>query len=380
MKAFRIGFAALLLLLLPGCWNSKDIQNMAYITAIGLDYEGGKYTAYVQVLNFNNVARVESMEVGKEIPVWVGSGTGTSIAEALGSLNATSQLRIFWGHVKAIVCTERMMKMGMREAYNAINRYREIRYNILVYGTKEKLTDILTQQSLLNLSPLDTIMFTPGQLYSQRSSILPIYGNQFIRQVNEPGEAAMLPSIGIDRGHWREDKAGRAMFRITGAYFFDGAKMKTWMSEEELLGARWTQRKLVRTHVNVPNRGKPAATVVLIKPRYSVNPVVQGKDVKFDVQVKVQGYLDELLQDAAISRIEKETAAVVESELRATYGFGVDKGCDVLKLGEVLYRNDPRLFRELHRDGAFFLKRSSLRDIEVKVRLTNTGKYKGRTG
>lgn len=242
-------------LILNGCWNSKDIQNMDYVTAIGLDYANGKYITYVQVLNFSNVGRSENVEIGKLVPSWIGRGEGKTISQSLSSIYSTSQMRVFWGHVKAIVCSENVLKKGLVEAYNAMNRYGDVRYNILIYGTREKLSDIFIQKSMFNLSPLDTVMFTPEQTYSQRSSILSIISNQFIAQINEPGEPAMLPSLSINRTVWKEDLKNKPMLQIDGAYFFHKDKMAAWLSEQELSGARWTQKQLKRSLINIPAEG-----------------------------------------------------------------------------------------------------------------------------
>ncbi|KQO00626.1 Ger(x)C family spore germination protein [Paenibacillus sp. Leaf72] len=138
---------ASLLLLSPGCFDSKPIQNMAYVTAIGLDYKDGVFISYAQVLNFLNVAKSDKNEIGKNIPVWIGRGTGKTVTESLSSLSETSQIRLFWGHVKAVVVDEELLKSQaiVRQSYEAINRYREVRYNILLYSTKTPIVDILSK-------------------------------------------------------------------------------------------------------------------------------------------------------------------------------------------------------------------------------------------
>ncbi|SFK13254.1 hypothetical protein SAMN05518846_1099 [Brevibacillus centrosporus] len=76
MKVGRIFVHSLLVLLffLSGCGNSRDIQNLAYVTALGVDYVNGKYVSYVQVLNFSNIARSVDSVLGKPVPIWIGVG------------------------------------------------------------------------------------------------------------------------------------------------------------------------------------------------------------------------------------------------------------------------------------------------------------------
>ena len=111
--SLRTSMLFVLLLVLPGCWNSKDIQTMDYATAIGVDYQDGKYITYVQFLNFSIVGRNENVQVGKAFPNWIARGEGETLSQSLSSIYATSQMRVFWGHVKAIVCSESLLKHGI---------------------------------------------------------------------------------------------------------------------------------------------------------------------------------------------------------------------------------------------------------------------------
>ncbi|MCD9020923.1 Ger(x)C family spore germination protein [Cohnella silvisoli] len=363
---------------LSGCWNAKDIQNLAYVTAIGLDYVNGQYITYVQILNFANVGKTENMEIGKIIPIWIGKGEGKTISQSITSIYSTSQMRLFWGHVKAIVCTENILKRGVDEAFDALNRYREIRYNVLIYGTRENLSDIFTQKSIFNLSPLDTIMFTPEQIYLQRSSILPINGNLLAAKLNEPGEPAMLPSLSINKTVWKEDIKNKPMLQINGAYFFTETKMTAWLSEEDLAGARWTQPELKRSLINVPADGTPQASLVLIKPHYKVKLDVRNGEVRYDVHLKISANLDELLKDIPIKSLEEKAEKVVRDQIVSSYVKGLEKKVDVLKLDEILYRDHPKIWHKMHRSQSFTLIRESLRRVDVKINLVNTGKYKAR--
>lgn len=367
--------------LLTACWNSNNIQTMAYVTAFGLDYADGKYIAYVQVLNFSNVARSETTEVGKNVPVWIGKGEGTTVTEAMNSIYATSQLRLFWGHLKAIVFSERLIKKGgkVSEAYDMVNRYREIRYNVLMYGTKEELRDIFAQKSMLNFSPLDTLMDTPSHSYDQRSYIYPSYGYKVIAQYNEPAMSAMMPSLSIRKQSWSEDLKPKPMFRIDGAYFFHGKTMSGWMSESDLEGARWLEKKLVRSPVYVPDQSEPAAALVLIRPKPRIRVNIEGDRVYYGISVHIEAYVNELIRDLPVEELERMAAHVVEEQIRSTFEKGLVLRTDVLRLGEQLYRDHPRAWRKLAQGREFALDRNSLRDIKVKVDIIHSGKYKNRT-
>lgn len=366
----------LVVCLLPSCANSRDIQNLAYVTAIGVDFENGEYKTYVQVLNFSNIARSENTALGKKVPIWIGKGHGETLALALADTNQTSQFPLFWGHLKAVVLSENLMRRGGKETYATLNRHYEIRYNVLVFGTKERMEDILTQKSIFNLSPLDTIMYTSVQNRSQSPYVIANYGNRIIANMNEPGNSLYIPSIAINKHSWLEEKAGRGMFEMNGAYFFDKGKVVNWMSLEDLKGLRWATEKISKTTLQVPLEDGQKGAIQFEHPRMRVIPKVQGDgDVKFDLKVMAKGTVRDS-DNATIAVMEKKAEQAIQSEIQKTYKVGIAKHCDPFKLEETLYRQRPRLFHQLTKGGFFFLNEHSLGRVSVTVKITSTGKYK----
>ncbi len=91
MRAIRAFLA--LILLLTGCWDMKEAQNINFITALGVDYADGRFIIYAQLLDFAEIAKHEgAVETGNG-KVWIGKGEGKTIDEALISLYPASQQR-----------------------------------------------------------------------------------------------------------------------------------------------------------------------------------------------------------------------------------------------------------------------------------------------
>ncbi|MFH5184336.1 Ger(x)C family spore germination protein [Paenibacillus sp. TAB 01] len=371
----------LMLFLLTGCWNSKDIQTMAYVTGLGLDYQNGKYITYVQVLNFSNIAKTEGMELGSTVPNWIGRGEGKTMTESFNAIYTSSQIRVFWGHLKAIVCTENLLKRAdrIKEAYDMINRYREVRYNVLIYGTKVPLRDIFTQKSILNLSPLDTVMYSPTQIYAQRSFIPPIYGYKCVAHLNEPGSESIIPSISIVDNKWTVDYKDKPMLRINGAYFLSDQQLRGWLKESDLAGYRWLQKKMQRSALQIiDDNNQAVAALVLVRPKPEIIPIVQNGTPFFRISVNVKAFIEELTADITEKELEIRAAKAVKEEIWTTYKKGLATQADVFQLSQALYRNYPKVWNAERQEQAFFLNESSLKQIDVKVHLLHTGKYKGR--
>ncbi|WP_214625957.1 Ger(x)C family spore germination protein [Paenibacillus agaridevorans] len=379
LKRSALAASVLIMLLVTGaCTAMPDIQSQAYATAIGIDYKNGEWIAYAQVINFSTVAHSDQVDLGPGKPVWIGSGKGDTVASALIRVGETSQLRMFWGHVKVVVISEEALKKGVQDIYSAINRYREVRYTVYVYGTNQNIRDVLMQKSIINMAPLYTMMFTGTQSASKQAFILPVKANRVIAHLNEPGEPAAIPSIGTDGGEWTEDDKPKKMIRLTGMYFFRSNRMSSWMSLEDLYGLRWIEEDLERTPLLIRREGKPLALLMFSHPRSSVGVIPQDDGSQFKVKVKVKGFVMEMMDQASVKEMEKLAEEAIAREVETTFREGVKKKSDPFGLMEELYRSYPSRFRKETTGDRFVLSNKSLAEVVVRVRLTNTGKYQGK--
>ena len=48
------GILVILLLFLTSCTDIKEVQNLNYVTAIGVDFRDGEYIGYIQLISFNS--------------------------------------------------------------------------------------------------------------------------------------------------------------------------------------------------------------------------------------------------------------------------------------------------------------------------------------
>lgn len=154
-------------LLLSGCWDNNEVQDINYITALGVDYKDEKYIIYVQMLDFATIAKQESNKQTEKAPIWVGRGTGTTLTEALIDLYTSSQQRVSWGHVTALVLSESVLKPKLlAQVFDLTNRSQEIRYTKWIYGTKDKMEDLFTVSPFFQLSPCIHCFMNPGKAMS----------------------------------------------------------------------------------------------------------------------------------------------------------------------------------------------------------------------
>jgi spore germination protein KC len=361
------------LILQTGCWDAKEIQSINYATAIGVDYVDNRYVVYLQILDFNSVAKKEGASPGKA-SVWVGKGTGVTPNEAVYDLYSSSQQMIFWGNVTAMVLSERVLNKGIEEILDLANRYREIRYTKWMFGTNDSIEHILSVTPFFRHSPLSSILHEPSSTYRQLSLVAPIRMNAFISQFHEP-MTILLPRLSTTKKIWVENEKPHEMLYIKGAYLIDKTLIGP-LSESSLRGLRWMNVKTVRSPILIKSGGKQAATLIGTKPKHEIGWGVKRHKLKFHIAIDVEVTVNELLQHMKVSEIERKSAEVIKKEIRKMYLKGLELEADCLNLGHEVFKQNPSVWHAYWDHGKFPLDESSLDGITVYVSLQNSGKYK----
>ncbi|MFY0518483.1 hypothetical protein ACOMCU_11715 [Lysinibacillus sp. UGB7] len=139
-------------LLLAGCWDVTEPQRLYYINAVGVDFEDNQYKAYLQIINFADLAKSEQPS-GNVTPAEVGYAQGKTLEEAIYKLYRSIDQEIFWGHLRYIIFSERALENERAiPVIDTFIRFRETRYQVWVYSTKDPIKDVLLVTPILRSS------------------------------------------------------------------------------------------------------------------------------------------------------------------------------------------------------------------------------------
>ncbi|WP_177174357.1 Ger(x)C family spore germination protein [Salipaludibacillus aurantiacus] len=371
MKKIWISF--LLLILLTGCLNANELERMYYVHAVGLDYEDGEFLIHLQVLNFATIAKeIESQEEEETI---VGIGRGRTPVTAIHNLYKTTPQRIYWGHLAAVVFSESAIENGLSELLDDFLRFSEIRHTPWVFSTLDDVSSVLEVYPFLDASPILGKLGDPRDSYSQSSYVAPIRKHRFLLNINEPGKSANIPSVAVEK-NWHTQAETETTLRIQGATVIYGEDYKGTLENLDMVGLRWLQDDTQRTPVIVSKEGKPAAVIMMKNPVHKITPHVEGEDIFFDIEVDAGGGVIELDQEVSEEFLHKETAKVIEKEIRLTYEKALEIEGDIYHLNNELYKKDPDTWHAHTTDGALELTKESLREVQVNVDIQHSGKNK----
>ncbi|MEC0270408.1 Ger(x)C family spore germination protein [Paenibacillus anseongense] len=354
------------MLCVSGCWDNKNIQDLLYVSAIGVDHKDNLYEVYIQTVSFSNVAKAENAGGGSGPHVYVGKGKGKTLSLALGNLYDTVQRRLYWSHVRAYLFTENAIKAGGDEYFDNLKRYREFRYTPWIFGTKESIEEIFKTPSFFQMSPITNILSEPEDNYRQKSFIKPLLAQEYQIHLNEPGDTAIVPTLTIDKNAWQTEEKSENKLKINGVFVVRKNDFQGWIADTQLKGLRWMEKATSRTSVGVQS-----ATVSLEKPKSKISITMQGVKTIFNIEVTVKGNIVELLDShQSEQEIEKEVEEKIKEELRSTFEEGLHLEADIYNFRNTMFKKRFKNWQDVK------LTSSSLNRIDVRVKLQHTGELK----
>lgn len=373
----RMMIGVLILISQTGCWDIKTIQDTNYFTAIGFDYQKGRYVVYAQMLDFSSIAKQEGGKAGQPPQIWVGREEGATVNEAFNRLYKTTQQRVFWGHVGAYLFSKEALKQGIGKFMDGSVRYSETRFTQWIYSTDESIEAIFSVVPFFNVSPMASILMNPIENYRQLSFIRPFRLYRVAALIREPGYTLMMPTLSIKDDTWKKNLKPDPKLEVSGVYALGKNNQVEWFSYNQFKGDRWMERSTARSPLVVYINGKPVRTVSIQGPKPRIT-LRKGENLIFDVHVKCKAITIESQETVDEDSIRKQIEKQMAEEIEETFKQGKGRGVDIYQLEHTLYRQDSKQWANLTSNGKQPLEGYQLGDVRVDVQLTHTGMLRER--
>lgn len=361
------------LALLPGCWDEVNLQDVSYISALGIDYQDGEVILYGQMINFSSVAKTESPSTGPA-ETWIGQGRGRSTLLAYHDLKRAGYTAINLEHLKTVLIHERALDK-LDDVLDALNRQRASRYTSLIYGTTTDIMEVMTTENFFNQSPLYSVLYSPNPHDEQYTFIEPLQMQLLIQTMNEPAELSLLPVISSQSSYWHKDAKPIATQLITGAFVFKDLAYKGYFPEKSVLGLRWLNPEFHNVFVEEKKEGITGTISVKHTEHHIQDVDLSGKEPKFSISLKLTGSLVEQAGELNEEEIEASVEDLVRKDIQSLFEVGVKRGIDFLELEHHLYRYHNRYWRDHMKNEEWLPNRGTLTDVHVEFLLTDPGKF-----
>ncbi|MGD0622095.1 MAG: Ger(x)C family spore germination protein [Thermacetogeniaceae bacterium] len=379
-----------------GCWDRMEIENIAFINAVGVDQAGsGNVLVTFYVVNPDALSKKGG---GGAPPAIVTSVEARDVALAVARYAELSPRLPQFKQLQAIIIGEDLARQGVGPVLDYFSRRQEMRRSIWVLVAKGKAQDILVKGQ----SPPEKLASSGIRIILERRPIhsatrYPVVLGDLLSDVSRPGMEPIASSVEISP--LREATTGGAyggdggltaaegsaaeenkVIALRGAGVFRDEKLLDFLGPSETRGVLWVQGKVNGGRVVVPAPGQGDwASLAIERESTDVKPVVEANKIRFVVNIREEGYVISVDNEKikvgnldTIELLEQEKQTAIRQEVLGAVSKAKSLQSDFLGLGDRLYRKYPGVWKQVKDNwNTAWLPQVEV-DVSVKCKLRNT--------
>lgn len=334
--------------LLTGCWNRIEINDIAIVTAIGLDLvKGDKLRLSLQVAIPSKLGSTGGGggESGKSTIII--SETGATVSEAYRNIQGKLPRRIFFSQSRVLLIGEDLAKKGVSNIIDFHTRYAEPRINSFIMFTKGKASVVIN-----SMPKFESISAEESKELAKLNVGLKIYVRDFWNMLLTDGLEPFAPQFRLEPLEVNtKNKTGKIQ-AVNGVAVFKKDKLIGWMDAVETRGLLWLRNE-VKTGVitiKVPKEdgGGNISTEIF---RADTKIVPNLKNGKLKLTINVITELSIIENDSQLTmfdtKVIKDIQRDIEKEIRDRVQLVVDKmqkeyKSDIFGFGQSVYKKYPK--------------------------------------
>lgn len=351
--------------IVSACWNQKELTDLAFIMALGIDRgKDKKFHLSVQIVNPGNVSTGQTGG-GQGLPIVVYKSAGNTLTE--GARNLTKQIsrRLYYAHTNLVVISEEVARTDMLDILDALDRDPEFRTTTeLVVARNSSAEEMISTLSHLDKVPVTKITKEIKVTEKMLGENLHITIDDILVSLVSNGKQPVANGVKLIGN---KDEVGKSDFlqrtkadtiaMVDGLAIFRTGKLKGWVDQKDARGVVWILDKAESTAINVNWNGKKnALSIAPIRSKTKVSTMMKyGKPV-INVHIENEGWVSEantdidLANPKVIKKIDQKVESEIKKEVEDSIKAVQKKKSDVFGFGEVIHRTYPMYWSKIKTD------------------------------
>lgn len=312
----------LLCLLLYGCYDYTEINDLVIITGMIIDYKDNQYSITTQLI-----------ENEKDTKIKVYNTKGNSIDECISEISKLSNKDIFISHLKILILTESTINSDVNY-YDYFLRNSKSKMNFYVYFIEDKYKDeILDIYSSLYIK--DLMDFNKNVF----SSSTPVSFLDLIYKKYEYGLDEIYPNLIIKNNN------DKKVLYLEDIIIFNQNKDKIILDDQEGIYYNMLVNKLNKTSINIPCDNELFTLSI-----NDVNTNYEWKNNIFNFDISITGKIInyECKYDLNKPNSTKELSTLANNYIKDNIDKLINKSkknkVDFLGIGNYIFKHDNNYF------------------------------------
>ncbi|MDR6726290.1 spore germination protein KC [Paenibacillus amylolyticus] len=273
-------------IVLSGCWDRIEVNDLAIVLATGIDYEDERYQLTSQIFIPRKAGGGSSggSEASPSGVTMIRTAEGRTVAEALNRLQRKVPRNMFWGHCEVIVISEHAGKQGLRQYIDFLLRYPQFREHAYVFSTSDSAKDILALLDPLERSSAESLREMANMKLGTRVTVL-----ELAQSIEGPSRSATLSRMLMlppDPGKDRYDSTPY----IKGLSLYKNDHYIKTVTEPMSVGILLLANELENIIIPVQLKNMEGSfSIMPIEMHTALTPQIINNEWRMQVQVKSKG-------------------------------------------------------------------------------------------
>ncbi|MBO9607250.1 MAG: Ger(x)C family spore germination protein, partial [Paenibacillaceae bacterium] len=345
-------------LLLTGCWNRRELNELAITVGMGIDKSGDQYIVSAQVVDPGEVTARKGA-TGNRTPVVLYREQGASVIEAMRKMTTKAPRRIYMAHLRMLVIGEELAREGIAPVLDFFSRGHELRTDFFITIAKndraENILKVLTPLEKIPANEMFDSLESSQHFWSPTNGV---FLDKLMNQLVAPGRNPAITGI-----HIVGDKAqsGRqsnlsvieppGQLQYVGFGVFRLDKLIGWLNDDESKGYNYLVNQVSSAVANFEcpdGSGRVVLEILRSRTRLTGKKTADGNP-KIQVDLRAEGDVAEIacridLNDPAVF---EQLQTLGEERLRALMEEAIhvaqkEMDDDFLGFGAALNRSYPK--------------------------------------
>lgn len=380
-RTLGILLALAVLLLLSSCLGLRQINELAIVTAVGLDKgdKPGTIKLSAQIIRPADArGQTGAPAGGTGQPIYSISAEGRTIFDAIRNLGRVSSRRVYWAHNFLIVMSEDYARQGIGDMIDFFTRNHELRMNTWVAVTSDKPEELVSTITGIEVVPGEAV----DKLFRNNEVVGVAPGSNMMNLEEAYLSSSAQPVLArlqlLPRGISNkkpEKLTSIKQVELAGAAAFFDDKMVGWLTPKETRAMLFFLEKLESgiEVISCPNNDKARLTLEFKNAHMTVKPTYLNQTPQFSIRMKASADIVESGCNAPVQSLRVEAKAQLEKLLKSRIEKVLVKAqkqyhSDFLKLGDVFRNKYPVEWQTVSSDWETVLSKAET-DVQVKVNI-----------
>lgn len=358
-----------------GCWNSRELDALAIVRAIGIDTPtggSGKVQITAQIVKPQQIGSTPKSGSSGDSEAFINeTSTGDTVFSAVREMTSKSSRKLYFPHNEILIFGKDTAKGGIQKYLDFFERGHETRNIVLIAVSETSAEELLDVEPALEQVPADDITETIKQYSDSTSQTQDVKLLDFINVYSNKSSSAIAPMLKVVQD------GSKKHIEVSGTAVFKADKLIGTLDKSEGRGLMWVLGK-VKSGVIVADAPKGNfVSAEIVRSKTKMTPVLENGKVVIKIKITEEGNIDEqigtenLLGPPEVSDLEHNIAAVIEREINAALKKARELDTDVFQFGSAIEGKYPSEWKKMKDNWDEIFKTLEVElSIEASLRLS----------